>query len=85
MSLITYRIVHATKVDNKRIYFTCPFCWTYYKKDGTPRTTAKRLTHTCGSNNNFNNRTEDRISHCDVRVFKGSFKIIIDDDTIKIL
>ena len=40
-------IVHivADYVSRKELNFTCPFCWSRYKKDGTPTKTAKKITH----------------------------------------
>lgn len=59
-----YIHVIAEEIDNLDIKFTCPFCYTRYKKDGTPTKNAKNSIHTHGSGNNFNNRVEYRTPHC---------------------
>ena len=74
--------VHCETIDNIHLTFTCPFCWSSYKKDGTPKKTAKPVIHRHGSNGNFTNRTEHRIPHC-TKDKSHTFNIVIDDQTIR--
>jgi len=77
-------IVHADSIDKTTIKFQCPYCYTRYKKDGiTPYINAKKRIHVHGSCDNLHNRKEHRSSHCDDRIYNGSFEIIIDDGTIR--
>ena len=73
--------VHAFELTPKTFSFHCPFCWSKYKKDGSPAKTARRLVHTHGSNGLLCDRRELRISQCDPYVFRGQFEITIDDLT----
>lgn len=78
---MTSIIVHATKIDSKKVQFECPFCFTSYKNDGQPKKNSKRLTHTHGSENDTTDRILYRSSHCDVLRYRGEFQIIVDDNT----
>jgi hypothetical protein len=77
-------IVKAHKMDNIHIYYECPYCWSKYKKNGEPTKTAKRITHQHGSDNDYSNRTENRISHCYEPNKSYAVNIIIDDTTKKV-
>ena len=55
--------VIASHISKKTIKYTCPNCYSKYKKDGKPYNKAKRLIHKHGSNNNLNNRIEHRSHH----------------------
>ena len=74
--------VHCDTIDKEQLYFTCPNCWSLYKKDGTPKKTARRLIHKHGSNGDLTNRNEQRIPHC-LGKTDFTFNIIIDDQTIR--
>ena len=74
--------VYAKSINRTQFYFECPFCWTKYKKNGEPSKNAKKVIHCHGSNNELHNRKEHRSSHCPTR-YRGSFNIIIDDNTFK--
>ena len=74
--------VHCESIDKIHICFTCPICWSSYKRDGTPKKTAKRITHRHGSNGDFSNRSEQRIPHC-LGDKSHTFNIIIDNQTIR--
>jgi hypothetical protein len=83
--------VHANSVDKIHIKFTCPFCWTRYKKNRTPTKLAKRVIHMHGSGNNLDNRTELRLPHCGTMELEYAkknnnfeFEITIDDQTKRI-
>lgn len=56
--------VHADIVDDVHIRFTCPFCYTRYKKNGHRRANAKRVVHLHGSCGQHHSRLEDRFAHC---------------------
>jgi hypothetical protein len=47
----------------KTCYFECPFCYTKYKKDGTPCKNAKRQVHIHGWGHGENMTL--RVPHCD--------------------
>lgn len=40
--------VKASREDDKLTYFTCPWCWTKYRKDGTHTVRARRVEHLHG-------------------------------------
>jgi hypothetical protein len=75
--------VNAQSINNVHIKFECPYCWSKYKKNGEPTKRAKRINHMHGSNDNLNNRTENRIAHCMNERYNGGFNIIINDETIR--
>jgi hypothetical protein len=75
-------VVEAKKIDSKHIYFTCPYCRTKYKKDGTPTLRSKPVVHKHGNfNPDFSNRIEHRTGHCIYN--KSDFDIHITDNTFK--
>mgnify|MGYP003628070545 FL=1 len=76
-------VVEAKKIDSKNIYFTCPYCWSKYKKDGTPTARSKRVIHKHGNNSDLSNRIEHRSPHCINRTKSGDFEIHITDNTLK--
>jgi hypothetical protein len=57
--------VNADTIDKVHIKFTCPFCATRYLKNGSRSKTSKSKIHLHGSSNEFHNRFEHRIPHCD--------------------
>lgn len=65
--------VRASSVDNVHVKFTCPCCWTSYKKDGSPRANAKRKTHMHGSCGDTRVRFVHVTPHCDVGRFPKGF------------
>jgi len=75
------RHVVADFVGKYEFFFTCPYCWSRYKSDGTPFKNAKRIVHTHGSNGEMHNRIEARISHCVKPTACSGFKIHITDKT----
>ena len=76
-------IVYAKSIDNEYITFECPFCLSKYKKNGEPYKTSIKVHHYHGSCNEFHNRTEHRIAHCDKARYDGGFNIVIDDNTVR--
>lgn len=77
-------IVHAKWINKNQFGFICPHCWSKYKKNGEPYKTAKRIEHRHGSCGDLYNRTEYRGGHCVIKKNFNGFKIIIDDDTIRL-
>jgi hypothetical protein len=80
--------VHAHTITKKYFYYTCPFCWTRYKKNGEPSLRGKPGTHFHGSGGGLSNRRTHRVNHC-TKSNRGVF-ITIDDltnrsDTYKII
>src|SRR5680860_1220377 len=67
----------ANKVSMEDLVFTCPFCWSKYKKDGSPYKNAKRLQHCHGSERCINNRITTRSAHCNRRDTDESYQFII--------
>lgn len=74
----------AFEISPRAVLFLCPFCWTRYNKDGTPSKTAKRVVHSHGNDGTMENKVLKRASQCDVRRFKGSFEIVVDDSTARV-
>ncbi len=84
--------VHCKRIDRIHFTYDCPFCWKLRNGrivDSPFNQTTKRLymsakpnQHYHGSDNDFRNREEHRISHCTINHEKGVY-IVIDDDTIK--
>lgn len=58
-----FPIFEAFKVDSNHIYYKCPTCFTKYKKDGTPYSSAKPVVHKHGSCGDLSNRIEHRSHH----------------------
>jgi len=56
--------VKARTVDRVHIQYVCSFCFERYNMDGRPRQNAQRAIHWHGSNNNLNERIEERSPHC---------------------
>ena len=76
---------HAFEISPRAIAFICPFCWSKYNKDGTPSKTAKRVVHIHGNHEGtLENRVLTRASQCDVRIFKGAFRIVVSDRTARV-
>lgn len=75
-----YVLIHIDKMDKKCIYYECPFCWTKYKKDGTPTIRAKRGRHTHGRGDNVGiGHISDRATHCSKN--RRHPILFIDEDT----
>lgn len=81
---IDNNIVHivADYVSRKELNFTCPFCWSRYKKDGTPTKTAKKITHYHGSFTT-DNRSYRKFPHCDPKRNDKPFEIYVTNNTTK--
>jgi hypothetical protein len=76
--------VHAHTITKMQFYYTCPFCWTRYKKNGEPSLKGYPGTHWHGSGGNLTNQRTHRVSHCTKSTEKtGSVFITIDDSTIR--
>ena len=80
-----YVYVEASIINKHSIKIVCPFCFSRYKKDGTPYIRAKRIIHHHGnSDGDLSNRFEWRHPHCYGPNNKpNGFKIHINDNTIK--
>lgn len=76
--------VVADTINNTEISFTCPFCYSKHKKDGTPYKNAKRLVHYHSSGFNTDNRIEVREPHCYDNINQKEFVIYITDMTRRI-
>ena len=77
--------VYAETISNKTFRFKCPFCYSKYKKDGTPYKRSKRIYHTHGSSGDLSNRIEHRIAHCyGNKEYISDFNIHITDNTKRI-
>lgn len=74
--------VIADSINNKTFKFTCPFCYTSYNKDGSPRKNSKRKVHIHGSSGELHNRIETRSPHC-IHKQCLEFVIHITDDTLR--
>jgi hypothetical protein len=76
--------VTACRIDRDGIFFVCPFCWTSYKKDGTPTARAKPVMHQHGSAGSVERRVEHRVAHCNKFPDKqyNGFNINITADTV---
>lgn len=74
-------IYNADLITKHSIYYTCPYCWNKYNRDGKPRKNAVNIQHHHGSCGNKANREECRSSHCPIQ--KGEIIIIINDDTVR--
>lgn len=81
--------VVAERLTNEHIIYQCPYCWTKYKKDGTPYKTAKRMYHMHGNaTHSGENRIEERAHHvCDHEQGKApqNVRIHITDQTLKLI
>ena len=75
--------VHAYQITKTNIFVKCDKCFNKYKKDGTPHKNAKNIYHIYGSNNEFHNREEIRITHCQKEQAGKYICIIVDDNTIR--
>ena len=69
-----YRIINndtlhivADIVSVQQVKYTCPFCWSKYKKDGNPYKNATRICHCHGSDFSVENKTHHVGAHCDTR------------------
>ena len=74
-------IYNADLITKHHIYYTCPYCWNKYNRDGKPRKNAVNIQHRHGSCGNLENREECRLSHCPIQ--PGEVIIMINDDTIR--
>tara|TARA_R110001606_G_scaffold262997_1_gene411629 strand:+ start:1455 stop:1691 length:237 start_codon:yes stop_codon:yes gene_type:complete len=74
--------VYAKYISKEYLIFTCPLCYTKYKKNGEPTKLSKKKNHYHGSCGKTHNRTEHRIGHCIGRNI--DFNIIVNDDTLRI-
>jgi hypothetical protein len=72
--------VVACEINEFNIKYKCPYCYTSYKKDGSPRKNAFNKYHIHGSNGDLSNRIETRTHH---GLNPYEVKIIIDDTTIR--
>ena len=54
--------IDCSELDDKHLYYNCPYCG---------------KTHKHGSNQDFSNRTETRVSHCDIH--RGMVYIYVND------
>ena len=75
--------VIAETISSRVFRFKCPFCYSKYKKDGTPYKRSKNVYHTHGSNGELINRIEHRAGHCS-KEHNNDFNIHITDDTKRI-
>lgn len=75
-------IVARTVVKNT-VTFTCPFCWTEYKRDDTPSKNATKVTHVHGTGGNINNSIYHREPHCDPSHNTNRFIIYVTSKTIR--
>lgn len=75
--------VVADSIDKNHIKFTCPHCFSKYKKNGEPYKRAKNRVHTHGSCGDLSNRRETRIHHHDYmrNKFGEEVEIFITDQT----
>lgn len=71
--------VHAHTITKEHFYYTCPFCWTKYKKNGEPSERGKQGTHFHGTGEDLSNRRTHRSTHCTKS--DGGVFITIDDLT----
>ena len=81
-----YIEVEANYITKNQFSYTCPFCYTKYKKDGNPYKNANNKFHYHGSGGELHNRIEHRVPHCDTGRFPkqaSEFKIHITDGTIR--
>ena len=80
-----YPIVRASRMNNVSAYFTCPFCYTNYKKDGEPCKTASHVIHSHGASRDGKNYFGLKTAHCHDRNPKGicprSYIFVITDRT----
>lgn len=82
----------ATKITTKKIYYTCPFCFTNSSgkvfqsqefKNGKLAVGRKPTIHHHGNETGkLDNFTTSRSSHCSI--INGNVEIIINDTTLKI-
>jgi len=68
----------ANWINQTHFCYTCKYCFTRYRKDGTPSLRAKNVIHFHGSCGDLSNRIEQRISPCGRCV-----DIVIDDSTLR--
>lgn len=81
---VKYLHIVAEIVSVQQVKYTCPFCWSKYKKDGTPYKNATQLSHCHGSEFNVNNKVHPRSAHCDTRgstIKCDEVKIYVTDKT----
>jgi hypothetical protein len=81
-----YIDVEANYITKSQFSYTCPFCYTKYKKDGNPYKNAKNKFHYHGSGGELHNRVEHRVPHCDTGRFPkqaSEFRIHITDGTVR--
>jgi len=74
-------VVIADTIDKIHFTFSCPNCYTKYKKNGDPYKNASRTTHRHGSNGSTENRAEYRVPHCRGKNKPAEFTIMITDET----
>ena len=85
-------LVKACNINKKQFIYECPSCWVLKngkvvdspinKKTKKMYVSAKPGKHCHGSDGDFKNRIEHRISHCQFELTKGVY-IEINDDTKK--
>jgi|SRR3989338_1519209 len=77
--------VRCYRVDKVHVVFTCPFCWTMYRKNGQPYLRAQRVKHLHGSGGNLKVRSEKpRVRFCPIERFPikcGQFQIYVTPTT----
>ena len=84
-------LVHSSEMDNKHLFYRCPYCYTIgkskriqatpFKKNGSLYVSATPTLHYHG-NKNFKLGTYDKISHCTIN--KKSVSIVVDSNTRRI-
>jgi hypothetical protein len=88
MPLPAYTVI-ASSIDKDQIHFVCPFCFTKYNKNKTPRANSKHRIHHHGNpNGDMSNRIDGyRVPHCDLGRFPEDkfslFEIVVDSTTIR--
>ena len=72
----------AKEIDAVQFRYECPVCSKYVRKDGKPLVRPHRVMHAHGSNGEYHNRVEYRLSHCGGS--GGEIEIAITDETARV-
>jgi len=87
--------IQAELINLTKIYYKCPYCWTdknsgkvfntrYFKNGNIAKNRLPTLHHHGNPNKSYENRIEDRVSHCEFATdLTRSIEIEITNDTTK--
>ena len=63
--MMYHSMIHCTRLTKDQMFYRCDHCSKYRFKNGRPRKRPKIVEHIHGNaTGTFENRVEDRVSHC---------------------